>query len=105
MVKADSESSSSSESKSKTSDEIMDNVLKQLKKLDAGKKRRILDILKNRPTGDDTNLNLDKNARKKATKNKASSSLEDEVEILDMSEQKMGTYKRKRSMKPELFTE
>lgn len=97
MVKVD--SSSSSESELKTSDEIMDHILKQMKRLNAGKKRQILEILKNRPTGDDANLNAGMGTRKKTPRNKASSSLEDEVEILDMSDQKMGTYKRKRSMK------
>lgn len=91
VVKADSDDSSP-ESKSKTSDEIMDDVLKQLKLLDANKKRQILEILRN-------NTNPDRSTRKKVPKNKATSSLEDEVEILDMSEQKMGTYKRKRSIK------
>lgn len=97
VVKADS-GDSSSESKPETSDEIMNDVLKQLKKLDAGKRRQILDILRNRSTGEDAHSNTDKNTRKKVPRNKAGSSLEDEVEILDMSEQKMGIYKRKRSM-------
>lgn len=99
MVKADSDDSSS-ESKTKTSDEIMNDVLKLLKKLDADKKRQIMEILRNRSKAEDgIDTNPDRNTRKKVPKNKAASSLEDEVEILDMSEQKMGTYKRKRSIK------
>lgn len=96
VVKVD--SSSSSESGPKTSDEIMDDVLKQLKKLNADKKQQILDILKNPSAVEAANANTSKNKRK-GPKNKATSSLEDEVEILDMSEPKMGTYKRKRSMR------
>lgn len=96
-VDSDEKKSENSESQSLTSDEIMVDVLKQLKKLDADKKQQILDILRNR--SDDDKPISNKNTRKKMPKNKSRTPLEDEVEILDMSEQKMGTYKRKRSMK------
>lgn len=88
---------SSSKNENATSTEILDSVLKQLHKLNSEKRRRILDILKD----DDENTKKVKHPKvfkeKKAKGTSDEKSIEDEVEILDMNEPKMGTYKRKRS--------
>lgn len=91
MLTADSDDSSV-ESKPKTSTEIMDDILKQLKMLDADKKRQIWNVLM-----EDSKPIYKTNTSSILPEIKVSSSIEDEVEILDLSERKMGTYKRKRS--------
>lgn len=75
------------EKKNATSAEVMDEMVKKFKGLNSEKRRKILELLS------------EDNPKKAAVKN-GDKSLEDEVEILDISEQKMGIYKRKRRPSP-----
>lgn len=85
-----SSSSSSSDSKKSgernaTSTEVFDDMVKKLKSLNSEKRRKIMDMLSG------------ENRREQQKKSPQPADDEDEVEILDISEPKMGIYKRKRS--------
>lgn len=86
-----------------TSSEIVEDVLSRLNRLDAEKRDRILNALnKQRETteiSDKLKTAGETNSKIPATKRpkNGDSSAQDEVEILDLNERKMGTYKRKRS--------
>jgi uncharacterized protein YqgV (UPF0045/DUF77 family) len=62
--------------------------------LDAEKRSRILDILKRQHAA----VNQNASDRVALEDMKADQAVDDEVEILDMDEPKLGKYKRKRSM-------
>lgn len=85
----------------------MDDVLKQLNKLDSTKRNKILSILKKEEQSTEENgsqrkLKLKPKSAKQVHEKgtEVDASVADEVEILDFNEDKskMGTYKRKRSM-------
>lgn len=88
-----------------TSNEILDDVLRQLDKLSTDKRKQILNKLAVSNLIADSDIkNLDKitstTPKSKVTSAKQSreaESIQDEVEILDLHEPKLGTYKRKRS--------
>ncbi|XP_031641099.1 uncharacterized protein LOC116352550 [Contarinia nasturtii] len=86
-----------------TSDEILEDLLKQLDKLGQVKRNRILQRLKGPvPNNDDvketnTAPTLEKVPTVKPTSD--AEPIQDEVEILEMHEPKLGTYKRKRKNK------
>lgn len=95
-----------SENTPETSSEILDDVLKQLDKLSISKRKQILKKLSVSNLITDLNVeNTEKTTNispklKPMSKTKHSPEIEpiqDEVEILDLHEPKMGTYKRKRS--------
>lgn len=79
-----------------TSSEILEDVLKQLDKLGTEKRNQVLKKLKGSVAhkNDDEATDKSQKATKKSTD---SETVQDEVEILDLNEPKMGTYKRKRS--------
>lgn len=80
-----------------TSSEILDDVLKQLDKLSPEKRKKVLDRL------NAANLIALKTQTKQIspstteTQKISTEGSQDEVEILDMHEPKMGSYKKKRS--------
>lgn len=88
-----------------TSNEILEDVLKQLDKLGTEKRKQILKKLVSSNIIEE--LEMDKSEKildasseptiVDANKSQATESIQDEVEILDLHEPKMGTYKRKRS--------
>lgn len=88
------------ENADETSNEILEDVLKQLDKLGTEKRNQILKKLRgsiaNKDNKDDQQESTSPKSQKLTT-NKNSESDQDEVEILDLNEPKMGTYKRKRS--------
>lgn len=89
-----------------TSSEILADVLKQLKKLGTDKRNIVLNKLK---ATDLIGNDIDDDYRKPSSSSPKmadtlnertdldSETIQDEVEILDMDEPKMGTYQRKRS--------
>lgn len=88
-----------------TSNEILEDVLKQLGKLGSDKRNRILKKLKGSigqavNVEDTTEPSISKKSEKlvSTTKPTDTESIQDEVEMLDLNEPKLGTYKRKRSM-------
>lgn len=82
------------EEKNSTSQELLDEVLRKLDLLDADKRSRILEILKRQ------HAPANQTGSKGIEDMKADQGVDDEVEILDMDEPKLGKYKRKRSMWP-----
>lgn len=81
------------EEKNSTSQELLDEVLRKLDLLDADKRSRILEILKRQHAP--ANQTGSKGAGIEDMK--PDQGVDDEVEILDMDEPKLGKYKRKRS--------
>lgn len=89
-----------------TSSEILADVLKQLKKLGTDKRTIVLNKLKatdliGNDIDDDYREPSSSSPKMADTLNERtdldSETIQDEVEILDMDEPKMGTYQRKRS--------
>lgn len=82
-----------------TSSEILDDVLKQLEKLSPEKKKKVLDRLTAANViGSDSKL---QNAPTTETHEKRpTEASQDEVEILNLHNPKMGIYKMKRSKRP-----
>lgn len=86
-----------------TSSEILEDVLRQLDKLGSEKRKHILNKLAVSNViadSDDKNLDKIRSTTPRVTSAKQSretESIQDEVEILDLHEPKLGTYKRKRS--------
>lgn len=89
-----------------TSSEILEDVLKQLDKLGTDKRNQILKKLKasvaHNKDSEATDQYVSSTSPKSekvgaTTKSTDSETVQDEVEILDLNEPKMGTYKRKRS--------
>lgn len=83
-----------------TSSEILEDVLRQVDKLGPEKRKQILKKLIASNLISDSNDNVTKapNKSQQIVKNpEEGESVQDEVEILDLNEPKMGTYKRKRS--------
>lgn len=92
-----------------TSSEILEDVLKQLDKLGSEKRNQILKKLKGSlPTKDVNNADdtvsgsaasstTPKSDNVISTTRQDTESIQDEVEMLDLHEPKLGTYKRKRS--------
>lgn len=89
------------ENENATSSEIMDDVLKQLNKLGIERRNRILNMFKKEETtesGAHKSRPVPKPSNVPGSKETIlDASIEDEVEILDLNEPKMGKYKRKRS--------
>lgn len=89
-----------------TSSEILEDVLKQLDKLGTDKRNRILKKLKGSLAlqGTDVEETTERSTMPKLEKFVSTEkvtdteSIQDEVEMLDLHEPKMGSYKRKRSM-------
>lgn len=81
------------DTKNATSQEILDEVIAKLHLLDSEKRSLILDILRKQ------HVPSNRTADGKAVVEdmKADSAVDDEVEILEMDEPKLGKYKRKRS--------
>lgn len=97
----------SAESVNATSNEILQDVLRQLNKLEVGKRNKILNELRkhnpdafNDPQSidvtTDTTLKSDKLKIKDDTLTN-DDSIKDDVETVNKNDLKMGTYKRKRS--------
>lgn len=85
-----------------TSNEILEDVLKQLDKLGSDKRKKILKKLAASNIITDPDIQKSEEAmstspKPKTVDAKKSHEIQDEVEILDLHEPKMGTYKRKRS--------
>lgn len=89
-----------------TSSEILEDVLKQLNKLGTEKRNQILKKLKSsvadtsdKEVANQKDTNPTSKTQKLSDIKKATDteSVQDEVEILDLHEPKLGTYKRKRS--------
>lgn len=82
-----------------TSSEILEDVLKRLSQLDNNKRNKILNVLNEQSKNTKTNERMQSSLEPSGTKKprNGDASAQDEVEILDMKEEKMGTYKRKRS--------
>lgn len=89
-----------------TSSEILQDVLKQLDKLGTEKRNQILKKLKSSVANKNDEEEIDQQVSSTSEKLQSSivskktsnlESVQDEVEMLDLNEPKMGTYKRKRS--------
>lgn len=89
-----------------TSSEILEDVLKQLDKLGTEKRNQILKKLKGSVAHQNDDEATDQHVSSASPKSQKASvtkkptdseTVQDEVEILDLNEPKMGTYKRKRS--------
>lgn len=80
-----------------TSDEILEDVMKQLDKLGPKKRNRILQRLKGTTNQLETNTAPTSAKLTMAKPTSNAESIQDEVEILELHEPKLGTYKRKRS--------
>lgn len=80
------------DTKNVTSQEILDEIIQKLHLLDSEKRGMILSILKKQ------HIPANKTADGRVVEDmKADSAVDDEVEILEMEEPKLGKYKRKRS--------
>lgn len=83
-----------------TSSEILDEVLKQLDKLGAEKRSKILKKLNgssNEKVRQKSSISPKSEKLAASIKKSADTDSQDEVEVLDFDEPKLGTYKRKRS--------
>lgn len=105
-IVAERDDENENEHSKETSSEILADVLKQLKKLGTAKRNIVLDKLK---AADLIGNDIDDGYRKPSSSSPKmtdthkertaldAETIQDEVEILDLDEPKMGTYQRKRS--------
>lgn len=83
-----------------TSSEILDDVLKQLDKLSLEKRKKVLDrLIAANLIGSDlkTQTKPTSASTTEAHRKKSTEGFQDEIEILNLREPKMGSYKNKRS--------
>lgn len=106
LIRIVAESDDENEHSKETSSEILADVLKQLKKLGTEKRNIVLDKLKaadliGNDIEDDYRKPPSSSPKMTDTLNERidldAGTIQDEVEILDLDEPKMGTYQRKRS--------
>lgn len=109
MTKDDDKQVNDNAKRTSSSDLSVEDVLKKINKLNPDKRNQLLNLLRNNATTLDNgdidsilasgaNGTTEKPVKKLQNENvRIEGSIEDEVEILDMDEPKMGKYKRKRS--------